>query len=201
MARLSYSKYLNGLAEKRNIDGEDGKLWRFQCHQFRHTVGTRMINNGVPQHIIQRYLGHESPDMTAVYAQIHDQTMKEEVAKFRGRVVNITGAIVEPIDVQADTDELQWFKRGIQAQALPNGSCALPTISKGCPHANACLTCTHFRTSAEHLPTHREELAQTEQLIEKAQANGWIRQVEMNEKVKVNLESMIASLEVQNDEG
>jgi integrase len=33
-----------------------------------------MINNGVPQHIVQRYLGHESPQMTAVYAHIHDST-------------------------------------------------------------------------------------------------------------------------------
>ena len=201
MRQAAFSKYVNRLAEKHSINDESGSLWRFQSHQFRHTVGTRMINNGVPQHIIQRYLGHESPEMTAVYAHIHDQTMKEEVAKFRGRVVNIAGAVVEPIDVQADTDDLQWFKRGIQAQALPNGSCALPTISKGCPHANACLTCTHFRTSAEHLPTHREELAQTEQLIEKAQANGWVRQIEMNEKVKANLEAMIASLEAQSNEG
>lgn len=201
MAQIAYSKYLNRLAEKHSIAGESGKLWRFQSHQFRHTVGTRMINNGVPQHIIQRYLGHETPEMTAVYAQIHDQTMKEEVAKFRGRMVNVAGAVVEPIDRQADTAELQWFKRNIQAQALPNGSCALPTISKGCPHANACLTCTHFRTSAEYLDEHRKELAQTERLIEKAQANGWLRQVEMNEKVKANLEAMIAGLEAKEDEG
>ncbi|MEN8447229.1 MAG: tyrosine-type recombinase/integrase [Cyanobacteria bacterium J06555_13] len=33
---------------------ESGKLWHFQTHQFRHTLGTRMINNGVPRHIIQR---------------------------------------------------------------------------------------------------------------------------------------------------
>lgn len=127
--------------------------------------------------------------------------MKEEVAKFRGRVVNVAGAVVEPNDVQADTAELQWFKKNIQAQALPNGSCALPTISKGCPHANAGLTCTHFRTSAEYLTEHRKELAQTELLIEKAKANGWIRQVEMSEKVKANLEAMIAGLEAKEDEG
>ena len=201
MARICYANHLNRLAKKHAINDETGKLWRFQTHQFRHTVGTRMVNNGVPQHIIQRYLGHESPDMTAVYAQIHDQTMKEEVAKFRGRVINIAGAVVDPIDVQADTADLQWFKKSIQAQALPNGSCALPTISKGCPHANACLTCTHFRTSAEYIAEHKKELAQTERLIEKAQANGWIRQVEMNEKVKANLHAMITSLEAQGNEG
>ena len=37
-------------------------------HRLRHTFGTRLINSGVPQHVIQRLLGHASPGMTAVYA-------------------------------------------------------------------------------------------------------------------------------------
>lgn len=70
MTRKRLPFYLNKLAKKHNIIDSNGKLWHFQTHQFRHTVGTRMINNGVPQHIIQRYLGHESPEMTARYAAI-----------------------------------------------------------------------------------------------------------------------------------
>ncbi|MBK5222747.1 MAG: tyrosine-type recombinase/integrase [Acidimicrobiia bacterium] len=34
---------------------------RVTAHQFRHTLGTRLINQGVPQHVIQRLLGHASP--------------------------------------------------------------------------------------------------------------------------------------------
>lgn len=200
MTRKILPRQLNKLAAKHNICDCNGKQWHFQTHQFRHTVGTRMINNGVPQHVVQRYLGHESPDMTSVYAHIHDKTMKAEIAKFQGKVVNITGQVVEPNDIQADTVELQWFKKNIQAQALPNGSCALPTISKGCPHANACLTCTHFRTSTEYLPEHEKELAKTERLIEKAKANGWQRQVEMNETVAKNLTAIIQGLEVASNE-
>jgi len=199
ISRDCYSRYLNKLAKKHNICDESGKLWRFQTHQFRHTVGTRMINNGVPQHIIQRYLGHESPEMTATYAHIHDQTLKEEVAKFRGKVVNISGQVVEEKTPEVETKDLQWFKKTMQAQALPNGSCALPTISQGCPHANACLTCTHFRTTPEYLEDHKKQLRQTKQIIEKAEANGWLRQVEMNKKVKANLEAMIATLEAKGD--
>ncbi len=200
MERRTLARYLNRLTKKHNICDDSNTLWHFQSHQFRHTVGTRMINNGVPQHIIQRYLGHESPEMTSRYAHIFDQTLKEEIASFQGKVVNIAGQVVEPNDPQADTADLQWFKRSIQAQALPNGSCALPTISQGCPHANACLTCTHFRTTDEHLPEHRKQLEQTEQIIEKAKANNWQRQVEMNEKVKVNLINIIEGLEKSNDE-
>jgi integrase/recombinase XerD len=200
MSREAFTRYLNKLAEDHNIRDSSGNLWHFLPHQFRHTVGTRMINNGVPQHIIQRYLGHESPNMTAVYAHIHDQTMKEEIAKFQGKIVNISGQVVEPNNLEADVADLQWFKRNIQAQSLPNGSCALPSISQGCPHANACLTCTHFRTTAEYLAEHKQQLEQTNQIIEKAKANGWLRQVEMNEKLKANLEKIISTLEVDSND-
>ncbi|MFN6558613.1 MAG: tyrosine-type recombinase/integrase [Nostoc sp. ChiSLP01] len=196
MMRKTLPNHLNRLAKRRNICDNSGNLWHFQNHQFRHTVGTRMINNGVPQHIVQRYLGHESADMTAVYAHIHDQTMKEEIAKFQGKIVNISGQVVEPNNIEADVTDLQWFKRNIQAQALPNGSCALPTISQGCPHANSCLTCTHFRTTDLYLQEHKQQLEQTNQIIQKAEANGWVRQIEMNQKVKSNLEKIISALEV-----
>jgi hypothetical protein len=153
-----------------------------------------MINNGVPQHIVQRYLGHESPEMTARYAFIHDQTMKEEYAKFRGKVVDVTGRVVEE-NRAVDSNELQWIKKNVLAQALPNGRCALPVVAGDCPHANACLTCVHFRTDASFLPQHKAQLQQTQQLIQVARANGWKRQVEMNERVEVNLRRMINALE------
>jgi len=156
-----------------------------------------MINSGVPQHIIQRYLGHESPNMTARYAHIFDSTLKKEITNFHGKVVNVAGQIVESEHPELDATDLQWFKRSIQAQALPNGSCALPTIMQGCPHANACLTCTHFRTTPKFLPEHQLQLEETEKIIEKAEANGWHRQMEMNEEVATNLRSIIKSLEEQ----
>lgn len=195
MTRKALPIQLNRLAERHNICDSTGKRWHFQTHQFRHSVGTKLINGGVPQHIVQRYLGHESPNMTAVYAHIFDQTMKEEIAKFQGKVVNVAGQVVESITPEVETAELEWFKRNIQAQALPNGSCALPTISQGCPHANACLTCTHFRTTAEFLDEHKKQLEQTKQILDKAKANGWTRQVEMNEKVAENLRRIIEGLE------
>lgn len=200
MSVTSFPGYLNRVAEKENICDASGNLWRFESHQFRHTVATRMINGGVPQHIIQRYLGHESPAMTSRYAYIHDQTLKKEIAIFQGKIVNVAGQVIEieTESSQYDMTDLQWFKRNILAQALPNGSCALPTITQGCPHANACLTCTHFRTTNEFLDQHKAQLEQTEQIIEKAKSNNWIRQVEMNEKVVANLQNIINSLEASN---
>ena len=41
---------LNKLAYEQNIVDKSGEIYRFHAHAFRHTVGTRMINNGMPQH-------------------------------------------------------------------------------------------------------------------------------------------------------
>ena len=193
--RKGLARGLNLLAVEKNICDASGQLWHFQPHQFRHTVGTTQINNGVPQHIVQRYLGHQSPTMTAVYAHIHDATLKGEIAKFHRKTVNIAGEVIRTEHPELDTADLQWFKRNILAQALPNGFCALPTVAESCPHANACLTCAHFRTTAEFLDQHQAHLQQIEQLIEKATANGWTRQVEMNQQIADNLRTLIASLQ------
>jgi integrase/recombinase XerD len=185
---------LNSLAAKCNITDESGKLWHFHGHQFRHTVGTKMINNGVPLHIVQRYLGHASPSMTLVYANIHDKTLKTEFLKYRSKVVTVAGDVIKESTSLEGEGELSWMRKNILTQALPNGSCARPIVKGPCPHANACLTCADFRTTAEFLEKHKKQLDDTEKIIVQAKANGWQRQVEMNETVAANLKTMIASL-------
>lgn len=197
----SFCDALRRLIYEKNIKDINGNLWLFHSHQCRHTVGTRMINNGVPQHIIQRYLGHESPTMTQVYAHIHDKTLKREIAKYHdSRVVNIVGEVVESEHPELDVNlDLQWMKKNVLAQALPNGSCARPVVKGQCPHANACFTCGDFRTTIEFLDQHKKQLSQTEKIIEKAKANGWQRQVEMNEQVKQSLTNIIHALEAEHE--
>lgn len=194
LKRSVFWNALNRLAYQKQIRDGSGQLYSFRPHRFRHTLATRMINNGVPQHIVQRYLGHETPQMTARYAYILDQTMKDEYAKYRGKVVDVTGKVIEQKSV-ADSSDLQWLKKNILAQALPNGKCALPVVAGDCPHANACLTCVHFRTDAGFLPQHKTQLAETQRLIQVARKNGWRRQAEMHEKVADNLQRIITSLE------
>lgn len=42
------------------ITDEHGRPAKVTMHQFRHTFGTRLINNDVPQHIVQQLLDHQS---------------------------------------------------------------------------------------------------------------------------------------------
>lgn len=200
----SFSKKINEFFFEHDIRDEAGNLWRFQPHQLRHTVGTRMINNKVPQIMVQKFLGHETPVMTSVYAHIHDQTLKEQFEAYierRGKTINAYGDLLPGgEDSSANSVDLQWFKRNILAQALPNGYCGLPLPQGACPHANACLTCANFQTDKTFLPQHHAQLQETKQLIQIAREHNWERQVEMNERVEKNLVKIISTLEKENSD-
>jgi hypothetical protein len=89
-------------------------------------------------------------------------------------------------------NEAAWMKERLARakQTLPNGYCGLP-LQQSCPHPNACLTCGHFLTTEEFLPIHRDQLAETERLIEQARLEGSERKREMNENVRLNLVRII----------
>ena len=195
MPSQRFNDYLNWLSKKFNICDSSGVIWHFHSHQFRHTVGTRMINNNVPHHIIQRYLGHSSPTMTSVYAYIMDTTLKKEINDYHNKVVNIAGEVIKSNFPELDNStDLQWMKKQILGEVLPNGYCALPadfTCSKG----NACLQCGDFRTSLEFLDKHKKQRERTLQVLKAAKANNWQRQVQINEEVFKSLNNIINELE------
>lgn len=199
MSSESFIKHLVKLAKDYEIKDSSGKIWSFQTHQFRHTVGTRMINAGVPQNIIQRYLGHESPAMTNVYAHIHDETLRKEIEKYHDtRVVNFQGETAELEEtVLASGDDLDWFKKTVQARALEHGYCARPKLLGDCdiPGFDGCYNCPHWRTNKNFLSVLKDTLERTDNVLNKARNCGWELQVKKNEPVKANLEKVIKSLE------
>ncbi|UTI63908.1 site-specific integrase [Paraconexibacter antarcticus] len=70
-----------------------GQPVRVTAHQFRHTLGTRMINNDVSLPAIQRMLDHDSPQMTLRYARIKDQTLRREWERYQDRIT-IRGEVI-----------------------------------------------------------------------------------------------------------
>ena len=190
---------LNKLAKEKEITDDIGQIWHFHSHQFRHTVGTRMINAGVPQHLVQKYLGHESPSMTSRYAHIHDHTLKRVFESFQATQTNLQTTSSKLVDVTGrqveQMDEAAWLKHNLMSQALPNGICGLPVVLQRCPHANACLTCTHFRTDKRFLFQHQQQLDQTRTILAEAKKQGWQRMIEINESVETHLNKIITALE------
>ena len=152
----------------------------------------------MPQHVVQKILDHDSPQMTSVYAVLSDTTVREHWEK--ARKVNAAG---QPVQIRADgpLGDAAWANHQLSraTQALPNGYCQLPLV-RTCPHANSCLTCPMFLTSAEFLPQHRAQRQQTLQIITTAEAAGHARVAEMNRQVAVNLGKIITTLEAGTDD-
>src|SRR5262249_52863312 len=111
-----------------------GRPVRVTRHQFRHTLGTRLINSGVPQHVVQKLLGHASPGMTGHYAKIHDATIREAFDRYQSQRVNIAGQRIG-YDPGAPTASAEWVKHNLNRvrDSLPNGYCARPPRTRRPP--------------------------------------------------------------------
>ncbi len=183
------------------LHDETGRTVHVTIHQLRHSLGTRLINSGVPQHVIQRLLTHASPEMTAVYAHMHDNTIRDEFERYCQTRVDVEGRRLG-FDPTAVTADAEWVKHRLAqaADTLPNGYCGRPP-QQDCPHPNACLTCPDFQTTVEFLPTHKQQADRTRELLDAAEASGRQRQADNHRKVLINLDKIITSLEAQRADG
>jgi site-specific recombinase XerD len=50
-------------------------------HQLRHTLATRLINQGMPIHSLRKLLGHQHLNQTQLYAQIYDETLYQQFSQ------------------------------------------------------------------------------------------------------------------------
>jgi hypothetical protein len=113
----------------------------------------------VPLHVVQRYLGHLSPEMTMIYAKTLASTHEAEFLRYRKLTADARELGTDPRDLY---DMLQLDKR--TDRVLPNGWCLLPP-RQSCGKGNACLTCDKFATDATFLPELTAQLSRTQQLI------------------------------------
>jgi integrase len=189
----TYRDALYRWLEDCDIRDEHGRPVQLTPHQWRHTLGTVLINRDVPQHVVQKILDHDSAEMTAHYARLSDKTVRDHWEK--ARKVDAAG---QPVRISPDgpLGDAAWSKHRLSraTQALPNGYCQLPLVQT-CPHANSCLTCPMFVTTAEFLPQHHAQRQATLQIITAAEAAGHTRVAEMNRQVATNLSKIITSLE------
>jgi len=155
----------------------------------------------VPQHVIQRLLGHASPEMTATYARLHDTTLREEMERYWRSRVDVEGRLLG-FDPEAPTADAEWLKHNLArvADTLPNGYCGRPP-QQDCPHPNACLTCPDFQTTVQFLPVHRRQAEATRELIDAAETAGHERLAANHRRVLVNLDKIIPALEALEHDG
>jgi hypothetical protein len=155
-----YDRTLRDFSLALGLRDADGKpLLYSRSHRLRHTKATTLLNAGAPIHVVQRYLGHLSPEMTMRYAATLASTAEREFLAMvkigrDGREIGMDRRdMLDLVQLDQRTDRI-----------LPNGYCLLPPV-RSCDKGNACHGCDHFATDRSHLPEIRRQLAATEQLI------------------------------------
>ncbi|MFN6554762.1 tyrosine-type recombinase/integrase [Mycolicibacterium septicum] len=157
----SYGMALGKLDKIHGLTDTAGNPLRFsQTHRLRHTRATELLNDGVPIHVVQRYLGHASPEMTLRYAATLQATAEAEFLRHKKIGAHGTDISISPSDIY---DMTQLSAR--TDRVLPNGVCLLPPVAS-CDKGNACLSCGHFATDATHLDELRDQHSRTLTLID-----------------------------------
>lgn len=123
------SNCLQTLAQKVQIQGDDEKIFHFNNHAFRHRYGVNLVNNGMNILHVQRLMAHASPEMTLVYARLHDRTLRDEwnKAKERGAVrLDAGGSVIEADfeeQVLENGLELEWIRHNLDSIRMEHGFC------------------------------------------------------------------------------
>jgi integrase/recombinase XerD len=187
---------LNRWAVQAEIRDPQGALYHFTAHQFRHTVGMRLINDDVPIETISRLFGHASTHMTERYAHKRLQTIREELlrAGLKHKTIDFHGQVVKG-DPEANRLEPQLLRKGIRGQTLPVGGCGRAVVMGPCDHANKCLTCVFWLTATEDLPALKAFLGKALRLRQRAAEAGNELVVKNQDQIIPMLQLRITSLE------
>ncbi len=198
----TFRRNLNEWAVKKNIRDRTGRLHRFQAHQFRHTVGMRLLNDDVPLEVISRLLGHVSVRMTERYAHKRAAQVRAELERaYHGRkTVDHQGNTVKG-DPRANDPDVQMTRKGVRGQTLPIGGCGRLVVLGECSHANKCLTCPMWLTSTDDLLKLKSFHERAVRLKQRAEEKGNHFVVGQQEHIIASLAIRIKSLEETSMDG
>lgn len=195
-----FKEWLRTFAQKHNILGTDGKLYNITSHQFRRTLGTDMLSNGISLNVVQQVLGHTDPACTRrFYADVKD--------KERAKIYESIGIIgnIDMIDVSLfeNAAEKDWFVTNKHKATLCDGYCTKPVkgnmICERLLNRQKCYSCSRYITTPEYLQAHKDHLFRLEKQLEEGAIYGEHYAEHFYPTIKV-LKVIIDRLEkIQND--
>ena len=198
----TFTRRLNEWAVKYQIKDRKQKLYHFTAHQFRHTLGMKLINEDVPLEVVSRLLGHRSLSMTQIYARVRDKKVRADLERVahKRKTVDYQGNAVKG-DPRANDSEVQMTRKGVRGQTLGVGGCARLIVLGDCTHANKCLTCPMWLTSTEDLPALKSFYDRAIRLKQRAIEKGNQIVTEQQDRIIPTLALRIKSLETTEMDG
>lgn len=168
---MSIQEALNRWAKRYNIMDQEGNIYHFGNHAFRHTKGVELINLGMNLTHVMKWFAHSSPEMTLIYARIADDTLRKEWKKAQEKKgpllrVNLDNGQVDKMNMDEDLIHWEYIRSNIEAVRVPLGYC-LASKKEGCPYVvTPCLTCPNFCTTPDNLLDFEREIQKVEEHIE-----------------------------------
>jgi len=159
---LDYDSFRHALNDIAPHLMHEGRPYRITSHQFRHTIATDMIEQGVDIYTVKEFLGHASLAMTERYVKVYLTSLKAKYDAYRLKIQQTYASeiitdqvhIAQPASV-SDGGWVEGKVGKLYVSPLPNGigNCAHPAMLDPCPTPPHCPTCPHLRASKYHLPT------------------------------------------------
>lgn len=124
--------------------------YQITAHQFRHTLASQMIEQGVDIYTVKEFLGHKSLSMTEKYVKVYLSSLKAKydtyhVKKQQTYATEMMASQIQISQPEGDADG-GWVENKVgklYVSPLPDGI-------GNCVHY--CPTCPKLRANTRHLP-------------------------------------------------
>jgi integrase len=176
-------------------------------HQFRHSIATCMIEQGVDIYTVKEFLGHKSIAMTEKYVKVYLSSLKAKYDAYRVKKQQTSASemmgqiqIAQP-DGNADGGWLENKVGKLYVSPLPDGigNCVHLPMHDGCPESPHCPTCPKLRANKRHLPVWENKATNLLITVEALRANPtYARARQKHEQELAHAEKVIKTI---NEEG
>lgn len=157
---LSYHAFHEALKKLAPHLTYEDQPYRVAPHQFRHTIATDMIEQGVDIYTVKEFLGHATLSMTEKYVKVYLSSLKAKYDAYRVKKQQTSAyemmnqmQVAQP-DKHADGGWVEGKVGKLYISPLPDGlgNCAHLPMHDGCPDSPHCPTCPKLRANTRHLP-------------------------------------------------
>jgi integrase len=191
MTSAAINEAFQRLACQYEIKGENGKLFHFHTHAFRHSKAVELLNNGMSLVMVQQWMAHASPEMTLIYAKILDDTMHKQweqtmkqgavyMGPEGGKPQRVEGRKVLEV-LSSNALDVERVREHRIAVKLPIGNCCkTPKII--CRFVELpCFNCPAYVLTPDDLPALEAYAEQVRQRIDIGKKAGQAHWVEANQ--------------------
>jgi integrase len=172
-------------------------------HQFRHSLATDMIEQGVDIYTVKEFLGHASLAMTERYVKVYLNTLKAKFDAYRVKKQQTSATeMMDQIQIdQPDGDaDGGWLENKVgklYVSPLPDGigNCVHLPMHDGCPDSPHCPTCPKLRANKRHLPVWESKATNLLITVEALRANpAYARARQKHEQELAHAEKVIKTI-------